>query len=149
MSDDRPRSRENTKRGNQAVIRPSITLPRHSKNNHFALSLSTMFVRFSVLTTLFAAVVSASNVLELTPDNFDEVVGKGKPALVELYVASFTLAMTCGSFYMIASPRGGMFCVVPSPVDADDLFSLTLKWTLQGMSSYSVHSAGQLLTKVR
>lgn len=44
-----------------------------------------MFVRLSVLTTLFtAALVSASNVLELTPDNFDDVVGKGKPALVEL-----------------------------------------------------------------
>lgn len=43
-----------------------------------------MFVRFSLLTTLFAAVVSASNVIDLTPDNFDEVIGKGKPALVEL-----------------------------------------------------------------
>lgn len=37
----------------------------------------------------FIAVVSASNVLDLTPDNFDEIVGHGKPALVELYV-SFT-----------------------------------------------------------
>jgi len=40
--------------------------------------------------TLFAAVVSlggalASNVLELDPDNFDELIGKGKPALVEFF----------------------------------------------------------------
>lgn len=39
--------------------------------------------------TFFTAVVAlggawASNVLDLTPDNFDDVVGKGKPALVEL-----------------------------------------------------------------
>lgn len=39
--------------------------------------------------SVFAAVVSlggalASNVLELTPDNFHDVIGKGKPALVEL-----------------------------------------------------------------
>ena len=48
-------------------------------------------MRFSF--ALFTAVVSlggalASNVLELDPSNFDEVVGRGKPALVELYVAS-------------------------------------------------------------
>ena len=46
-------------------------------------------MRFSF--TLVAAIVSlggawASNVLELTPDNFDSVVGQGKPALVELCV---------------------------------------------------------------
>ncbi|KAI0687531.1 protein disulfide isomerase [Earliella scabrosa] len=40
--------------------------------------------------TFFAAVLSigsalASNVLDLTPENFDEVVGKGKPALVEFF----------------------------------------------------------------
>ncbi|KAI0765904.1 protein disulfide isomerase [Trametes elegans] len=45
-------------------------------------------MRFSF--TLLATVLSigsafASNVLELTPDNFDEHVGKGKPALVEFF----------------------------------------------------------------
>lgn len=35
---------------------------------------------FSILAT-----ASASNVLELTPDNFDSVIGKGKPALVEFF----------------------------------------------------------------
>ena len=39
--------------------------------------------------TFLAAVLSvgtalASNVLELTPDNFDSIIGQGKPALVEL-----------------------------------------------------------------
>jgi protein disulfide-isomerase A6 len=31
-----------------------------------------------------ASLAAASNVVELTPDNFDSVIGKGKPALVEL-----------------------------------------------------------------
>ncbi|CAL1698925.1 unnamed protein product [Somion occarium] len=40
--------------------------------------------------TLFAAVVSlggalASNVIELNPDNFDTIIGQGKPALVEFF----------------------------------------------------------------
>ena len=43
-----------------------------------------MFARIPVLATLFAALVSASNVLDLTPDNFDSIIGQGKPALVEL-----------------------------------------------------------------
>lgn len=38
--------------------------------------------------SLFAAAllsgVSASNVIDLVPTNFDEVIGKGKPGLVEL-----------------------------------------------------------------
>lgn len=52
-------------------------------------------MRFSF--ALFATVLSvgsafASNVLELTPDNFDEHIGKGKPALVELYVPLVAVA---------------------------------------------------------
>lgn len=45
-------------------------------------------MKFSL--SVFAAVAAfvgsayASNVVELTPDNFDSIVGKGKPALVEL-----------------------------------------------------------------
>ncbi|KAK7685514.1 hypothetical protein QCA50_011379 [Cerrena zonata] len=40
--------------------------------------------------TLFAAVVSltgalASNVIDLTPENFDTIIGQGKPALVEFF----------------------------------------------------------------
>ncbi|KAL5504106.1 hypothetical protein ACEPAH_8179 [Sanghuangporus vaninii] len=44
-----------------------------------------MFARISTWTALFATAVAASNVLELNPDNFDEHVGKGKPALVEFF----------------------------------------------------------------
>lgn len=32
--------------------------------------------------SVFNGVVTASNVIELTPANFDEIVGSGKPALV-------------------------------------------------------------------
>ncbi|KAH8118068.1 protein disulfide isomerase [Phellopilus nigrolimitatus] len=44
-----------------------------------------MFARLSVLATFFIAAVQASNVVELTPDNFDSFVGQGKPALVEFF----------------------------------------------------------------
>lgn len=45
-------------------------------------------MRFSLgLSFLATATLAlASNVLELTPDNWDEHVGQGKPALVELCV---------------------------------------------------------------
>lgn len=32
----------------------------------------------------FSTLVQASNVIDLTPANFDSIVGQGKPALVEL-----------------------------------------------------------------
>ena len=51
---------------------------------HSSSPTLTMFARLSVLAGLFVAAVTASNVVELNPDNFDRVVGQGKPALVEL-----------------------------------------------------------------
>jgi len=43
-------------------------------------------MRFSLsfLASVLIVGVSASNVVELTPDNFSSIIGKGKPALVEL-----------------------------------------------------------------
>jgi protein disulfide-isomerase A6 len=38
----------------------------------------------SLFAVAFLAGAQASNVLDLVPDNFDSVIGKGKPALVEL-----------------------------------------------------------------
>ena len=55
----------------------------HSKHST-SFPHTTMFARLSVLAGLFIAAVSASNVVELTPDNFDQIIGQGKPALVEL-----------------------------------------------------------------
>lgn len=54
--------------------------------------------------SLFAAALAlggawASNVVELDPDNFDNVVGQGKPALVELYVYSFFWPPPCIDCY--------------------------------------------------
>lgn len=40
---------------------------------------------FVFLVGSLASLVAASNVIDLTPDNFDSVVGKGKPALVEFF----------------------------------------------------------------
>jgi hypothetical protein len=34
--------------------------------------------------------VAASNVIDLTPANFDDIVGSGKPALVQLVVTNLT-----------------------------------------------------------
>lgn len=54
-------------------------------------------MRFSA--SLFAAaiiaVVGASNVLDLTPDNFDTVIGQGKPGLVELSVLALPSRVFC------------------------------------------------------
>jgi len=44
-----------------------------------------MFFSLSLFLSVLAAGASASNVLDLGPDNFDSVVGKGKPALVEFF----------------------------------------------------------------
>lgn len=56
----------------------------------------------------FVTAVSASNVLDLDQSNFDKVVGKGKPALVELCV---TFVIECNLplliFFYIALLRGG------------------------------------------
>jgi hypothetical protein len=44
-------------------------------------------MRFSLLAVAaFVGSVLASNVVDLDPDNFDSLIGKGKPALVELCV---------------------------------------------------------------
>ncbi|KAG6373480.1 thioredoxin-domain-containing protein [Boletus reticuloceps] len=61
-----------------------------------------------LLSLLFAgslAAVSASNVLELGPDNFDAVIGKGKPALVEfmqLFPLSCHPCLNSASFQTLA-----------------------------------------------
>lgn len=43
-----------------------------------------MRLSLSLFVASIVASVSASNVLELVPDNFDIVIGNGKPGLVEL-----------------------------------------------------------------
>jgi hypothetical protein len=52
------------------------------------------FSLFAFGAALFSTVL-ASNVLELNPDNFDEYIGKGKPALVELCVANTFALLKC------------------------------------------------------
>ncbi|PFH52990.1 hypothetical protein AMATHDRAFT_138908 [Amanita thiersii Skay4041] len=49
----------------------------------------------------FIAAVSASNVVDLNPDNFDSFVGKGKPALVELSTpyCNYDLAQNLAPIY--------------------------------------------------
>ncbi|KAL9714096.1 hypothetical protein Ac2012v2_002404 [Leucoagaricus gongylophorus] len=44
-----------------------------------------MKLSFVVVSSFFTAIVTASNVVELTPDNFDNIIGQGKPALVEFF----------------------------------------------------------------
>jgi len=49
--------------------------------NHLS---TTMIISFSFIAAAILTGVGASNVIDLTPDNFDNVIGKGKPGLVEL-----------------------------------------------------------------
>jgi hypothetical protein len=55
-------------------------------NLHVSVHFTSATMRFSLplFLSALAAGASASNVLDLGPDNFDNVIGKGKPALVEL-----------------------------------------------------------------
>lgn len=48
------------------------------------LFLSIMLFSYTLVFSALVATASASNVIDLTPDNFDSIIGKGKPALVEL-----------------------------------------------------------------
>jgi protein disulfide-isomerase A6 len=43
-----------------------------------------MLFSLSFIAAILLTGTSASNVIDLTPDNFDKVIGKGKPGLVEL-----------------------------------------------------------------
>ena len=43
-----------------------------------------MLFSYTLVFSALIAAASASNVIDLTPDNFDQIIGKGKPALVEL-----------------------------------------------------------------
>lgn len=43
-----------------------------------------MRISFPLFAAALLVGVQASNVLDLTPKNFDSVIGKGKPGLVEL-----------------------------------------------------------------
>jgi hypothetical protein len=45
-----------------------------------------MKFRLSLFVAALLAGAKASNVIDLTPDNFDSIVGKGKPGLIELFV---------------------------------------------------------------
>jgi hypothetical protein len=74
---------------------------------------------FSVLASVatFAAVaLGSSHVVDLTPDNFDSVVGAGKPALVEFFAVSHLLYR---------------FYVSMGVLDADNVLVLAMVWPLQ------------------
>lgn len=55
----------------------------HVRHVH-ALPHPIMRLSLSLLFAGLLAGASASNVLDLVPDNFDSVIGNGKPGLVEL-----------------------------------------------------------------
>lgn len=62
---------------NQTVISFHV-----ARTDNFSL-LTAMLFSLSFLAILVAG-ASASNVIDLTPDNFDTIIGKGTPGLVEL-----------------------------------------------------------------
>lgn len=62
-----------------------LPFPHHQVNRKMkttnVLSLVTFFA------AAFMACVRASNVVTLTTENFDQIIGQGKPALVEFYAS--------------------------------------------------------------
>lgn len=57
--------------------------------------------------------VSASNVLDLDPNNFDSAIGSGKPGLVELCVRPwYFLCQNLTELLFIALLLGGAWCVM-------------------------------------
>jgi hypothetical protein len=66
------------RRTDQSPAKPS------SDQTRTPLFSATMRLSFSLFTAALLAGVHASNVIDLVPDNFDKLIGKGTPALVEL-----------------------------------------------------------------
>ena len=62
--------------------------------------LTTMYLSITSAVLSLSLLVRASNVVELNPANFDSVVGRGKPALVELCVQPL---LTLGNFIDIGN----------------------------------------------
>ena len=93
-------------------------------------------MRFSHLATaLFAAAATASDVLNLRPDNFDKVVyDSGKPALVEFFAPwcghCKTLAPIYEELATAFASQGSKVSV--ANVDADDHKSLGKRFGVQG-----------------
>lgn len=104
---------------------------------------------------LFAALVSAGSVKELTPDNFDEVVGKDTGVFVEFFAPWCGHCKSLAPEYEVAAAafsRLGDRAVVAS-VDADQHRSLgqrfgvtgfpTLKWFPAGSLTPEAYSGGR------
>ncbi|KAL7266548.1 hypothetical protein RUND412_010903 [Rhizina undulata] len=94
------------------------------------------FGSFFTLSSLLAVVVHASNVVDLTPDNFDDVVLKsGKPALVEFFAVIRWI--DCKNLAPVYEQLADSFAsqkdkVTIAKVDADDHKSLGKRFGVSG-----------------
>ena len=91
-------------------------------------------------TLVFSAVIaaaSASNVLELNPSNFDSIIGKGKPALVELWAPLTLRGSNINLYYLywnfIVLHPGGTYRFLAISIHSWTKLStvVTAKWVVQ------------------
>ena len=103
-----------------------------------------MIFPLSLLPAILLAGAHASNVQVLNPKNFDSIIGKGKPALVELLVtASMSSALLLIEVYFSLNSYAPWWYDLALVFQ---YFSLNLEmptqWTLQGQQASS-----QIFTK--
>ncbi|KAG6873925.1 hypothetical protein C0995_008964 [Termitomyces sp. Mi166 len=91
-----------------------------------------MLFSIPFLAALIAS-ATASNVIELTSDDFDAVIGKGKPALVELLVLGLDIYSLAPTYEELADAfSGSKDKVVIAKVDADTDKPLAHKYGIKG-----------------
>lgn len=59
----------------------TVGVPRQC---NLSFTQTTMRLSLSLFTAALLTTACASNVIDLVPENFDQIIGQGKPALVEL-----------------------------------------------------------------
>ncbi|BFZ59479.1 hypothetical protein YB2330_000489 [Saitoella coloradoensis] len=92
---------------------------------------------FALLLTASAAL--ASNVVDLTPSNFDEIVGSGKPALVEFYAPWCGHCKTLAPVYEeLADSFKAQDKVIIAKVNADDHRSLGSRYGVKGFPTLKI-----------
>jgi len=93
---------------------------------------------------LFASFVGALDVLELTPDNFDDNVGKGEPAFVEFFAPWCGHCKSLAPEYEKVATAFAKLPVTVASVDADKHKDLGSRFGVSGFPTLKYFPAGSL-----